>query len=273
MIKDIIVNLSSDVTTNFAVSVASAFQAHIAGISFLYEPVVLPVSDMGGIPMDYIEAQRAENRKRATDAKSRFDESIRRSDLTSESSMIEAELAEAPRIFGRIARSFDLSIVGQAASNESMVDQLIIESALFESGHPVVVVPYIQRTALALNRVMVCWDGSHNAARAVSDAMPFLKKAKNVDVVTITGEKGKNDEIPGADVAGHLARYGLKVELSRVPVSHIPVADVLLSLAADISADFMVMGGYGHTRVREFVLGGATRGILGSMTIPTLLSH
>jgi hypothetical protein len=214
MMKDIVVNLSSETTTNFAVSIASAFEAHLAGVSFLYEPII-PVTDMGGIPVDYIEAQRAENEKVATEAKARF-EKIRRAGLSSESGILSAELAEAPNIFGRIARRFDLSVVSQADPSKNVVDELIIERALFESGRPVVVVPYIQKAALTLNRVMVCWDGSRNAARAVSDAMPFHEKAKTVDVLTIVGEKGKSDELPGADIAQHLARHGLKVELRRV---------------------------------------------------------
>ena len=274
MIKDIIVNLSANATKDFAVSVASTFQAHLAGISFRYEPIVLPVTDMGAmVPVDYIEGQRAENEQRAKGAKGSFDESVRRAGLSSKSRIIDAELAEAPGIFARIARPFDLSIVGQAGQNERMVDQLIIEAALFDSGRPVLVVPYIQKAALTLNRVMVCWDGSRSAARAVADSLPLLAQAKNVDVVTIVGEKGKSDEITGADAAEHLARHELKVELRRIPVGQIDVADTLLSLAADTSADFIVMGGYGHSRLREFVLGGATRGILASMTVPTLLSH
>lgn len=272
MIKDIIVNLSSETTTNYAASIASAFEAHLAGVSFLYAPIIL-VTDMGGIPADYIEAQRAENEKIATEAKARFDETVRRAGLSSESGILNAGLAEAPNIFGRIARRFDLSVVSQASPNKNVTDELIIESALFESGRPVVVVPYIQKAPLTLNRVMVCWDGSRNAARAVSDAMPFLEKAKTVEVVTIVGEKGKSDELPGADIAQHLARHGLKVELRRVSPGDIDVANELLSLAADLSTDFLIMGGYGHSRLREFILGGATRGILASMTVPTLMSH
>ena len=135
------------------------------------------------------------------------------------------------------------------------------------------VVPYIQKTGLTLNRAMVCWDGSRNAARAVSDALPLLAQAENVEVVTIIGEKGKSDELPGADIAQHLARHGLKVELRRVSLGKTDVANNLLSIAADLSADFLVMGGYGRSRLREFILGGATRGILASMTVPTLMSH
>ncbi len=272
MIKDIIVNLSSETTTTFAVSVAGVFEAHLAAVSFNYEPIV-PVTDLGGIPFDYIEAQQVENEKVATDAKAQFDETALRTGLSSESFIVKAEFAEAPNIFGRLARRFDLSVVSQAGRDKHALDELIIESALFDSGRPVLVIPYIQKSALTLNRVMVCWDGSRNAARAVSDAMPFLEKAGTVEVVTIIGEAGKSDELPGADIAQHLARHGLKVELQRQSTGTIDVANQLLSLAADISADLIVMGGYGHSRLREFILGGATRGMLAAMTVPTVMSH
>jgi nucleotide-binding universal stress UspA family protein len=275
MIKDIVVNLSvagSRRATDFAVSVADAFGAHLAGVAFQYEPII-PATDMGGIPVELIEIQRADNEKKAADARAVFDEAARRAGLSSESGIIEASVAGASDVFGRIARRFDLSVVGQAEPAKSTFDELIIEGALFESGRPVLVVPYIQSAGLSLNRAMVCWDGSRNAARAVADAMPFLIKAKMVDVVMIVGEKGKSDEIPGADIAKHLARCGLKVELRRESLGDIDVANNLLSLASDLSADFLVMGGYGHSRLREFVLGGATRGILSSMTLPTLMSH
>jgi len=273
MFKDIIVNLSSERTTEFAVSVASLFQTHVAGVSFLYDPIILPVSRKEGIPIGLIEAQRLENENRATGAKAKFDESVRRAGLSSESCIISSELSEAANVFARMARRFDLAVVGQAGSDKRTVDELIIEAALFKSGRPVLVVPSIQKAKLSLNRVMVCWDGSCNVARAVSDAMPFLAKAKIVNLVTIVGKKGKSDEFAGADMAEHLARHGLNVELRRASAGHIQLADNLLSLAADLSADFMVMGGYGHSRLREFVLGGATRGVLASMTVPTLMSH
>jgi nucleotide-binding universal stress UspA family protein len=119
---------------------------------------------------------------------------------------------------------------------------------------------------------MVCWDGSRSAARAVGDAMPFLVRAKVVEVV-IVGGGVKTDEIAGADIAQHLARHGAKVELKQIVAPDIDAANALLSHAADVSADLMVMGGYGHSRLREFVLGGVTRSILATMTVPTLMSH
>ena len=187
--------------------------------------------------------------------------------------MIEAPVANAANLFGSIARRFDLSVVGQPEPDKPGPDDLIVEAALFESGRPVLVVPYIQRTGLQLDRVMVGWDGSRNAARAVADAMPLLVRAKTTEVVIVTGEPAKSDEIPGADIAHHLARHGAKVEVKQIVAIDTDVANTILSHAADSSADLLVMGGYGHSRLREFILGGATRGILAAMTVPTLMSH
>ncbi len=176
-------------------------------------------------------------------------------------------------LFGRVARRFDLSVVGQREPNKMTPEDLFVEGALFESGRPVIVVPYIQKAGIKLNHVMVCWDGSRAAARALADAMPLLQKAKQVDVVIIANDRGKSDEIPGADIGQHLARHGLEVEVKRLTSPDIDVASTVLSYAADSSTDFIVMGGYGHSRLREFVLGGATRGMIAAMTVPTLMSH
>jgi len=120
---------------------------------------------------------------------------------------------------------------------------------------------------------MVCWDGSRAAARAIADAMPFLERAGRAEVVIVGNERGKQDEIEGADLGQHLARHGIKIDVNRIAGGNIDVADALLSHAADSGADFIVMGGYGHSRLREFVLGGVTHSIFRSMTVPTLMAH
>lgn len=150
---------------------------------------------------------------------------------------------------------------------------MIVEGALFGSGRPVIVVPYIQRKGLKLDRVVVCWDGSRAAARATGDAMPFLTRAKKISVVTVGAAPAKSEDVPGADIAQHLARHGRNVEVQRLVVADIDTTSAILSYVADAGADLIVMGGYGHSRLREFVLGGVTRGILGSMTVPVLMSH
>jgi len=276
MIKDIVVNLSvepsRDIAGPYAISVADAFGAHLAAVAFSYDPII-PPTIMGGVPASFIDEQRAENEKAAKDAVARFDEAARRAGISFESRSMTASVAGGADTFGRIARRFDLSIVGQTEPDKVAPEELIVEGALFDSGRPVLVVPYIQKGGLKLDRVMVCWDGSRNATRAVADAMPLLHKAKAVDVVIVANDKGKDDELPGADIAQHLARYDLAVDLKRIVATDTDIANTLLSHAADTSADFIVMGGYGHSRLREFILGGATHGILASMTVPVLMSH
>jgi len=276
MIKDIVVNLSvapaRDVAGDFAVSIAAAFNAHIAGIAFVYDPIPTLVT-MEGVPSALIESLRNENEAAAQAVLANFDQLTKRNGLSAEARTLAASFVGASDAFASIARRYDLSVVGQAEPNRVAAEEFIAEAALFESGRPVVVVPYIQRAGLKLDRIMVCWDGSRNAARAIADAMPFLLRAKSIDVVVVAGEPGKSDEIAGADIAQHLARHGLNVELRRLLSRDMDVANTLFSHAADSSADFIVMGGYGHSRLREFILGGATRSILTSMTVPTLLSH
>ena len=276
MIKDIVVNLSVgekvSPACDYAISVAAAFDAHLAGIAFLYDPIV-PVSGAGYIPADVIEPQERESEDATRAALDRFSRACSRAGVAAEPLTLSASFAGVGEQFGRIARRFDLSIIGQAEPESSAVEEIIAESALFESGRPVIIVPYIQKAPLKLDNVMVCWDGSRAAARAIADSIPLLAKAGRVEVVIVTNERGKQDEIEGADMGEHLARHGLNVDVKRTALGDIDVADVLLSHAADAGSDFIVMGGYGHSRLREFVLGGVTRSIFRSMTAPVLMSH
>lgn len=244
----------------------------MAGIAFAYEPVI-PGAVMGGIPPEFIEAQRTEADKKAKDAIVRFEAAAKRAGLSAESRVISASMSSAADQFARIGRRFDLVVVGQADPDEGIQDEVVDETALFESGRPVVFVPFVQKGGVKLDRVMVCWDGGRAATRAIADSLPLLRKAKQVEIVMIASKSAKGDEVAGADLGQHLARHGLKVDVKRITSPDIDVASTILSYAADSSADMIVMGGYGHSRLREFILGGATRGILESMTVPVLMSH
>lgn len=276
MIKDLVVNLTvgngRDVAAQFAISIAARFGAHIAAIAFAYDPVITPTI-MDGLSATWLDAQRAENRATAQEAVDRFEAAAKREGLSAEHRIVDANLGLAPTLFGRIARCFDLAVVGQTDPERVLPDDLLIEAVLFESGRPAVVVPYIQREGLKLGHVLVCWDGSHNAARAIADSLPLLGQAKKVQIVTVLSSEGEADELPGADLGEHLARHDLNVEVKRLVAAHLDISNVILSYAADCGADFIVMGGYGHSRLREFVLGGATRGILQAMTVPVLMAH
>ena len=275
MIKDIVVNLglgAHDRAGDFAISVAAAFEAHVLGVAFAYEPII-PGTVMGGIPPEFIESQRDESDKRAKAAVSRFEQAAKRTGISFEGLVISASISGAADKLGRMGRRFDLVVVGQPEREKSMPEEVVDEGVLFDSGRPVIFVPFIQKGGLKLDRVMVCWDGSRTATRAIADSLPFLRKAKQVEVVMVANGRSKSDEIAGADLGQHLARHGLKVEVKRITSPDIDVASTILSYAADSSADMIVMGGYGHSRLREFILGGVTRGLLESMTVPALMSH
>ena len=275
MIKDLIVNLGlgeHDPAGDFAISMAERCEAHVLGLAFAYEPVI-PGAVMGGIPPEFIEAQRAEAHGKAKAAVARFEERARRAGISYEHRILSASLSAAADQLGRLSRRFELVVVGQPEREETVPEEIVDEGALFESGRPVIFVPFIHRAGVKLDRVMVCWDGGRAATRAVADSLPLLKKAKQVEVVIVANGRGKSDEVPGADLGQHLARHGLKVDVKRITSPDIDIASTILSYAADSSADMIVMGGYGHSRLREFVLGGATRGILESMTVPVLMSH
>jgi nucleotide-binding universal stress UspA family protein len=237
----------------------------------VYDPVI-PDGTLGGIPVDVIELQREENSKTAKAAVERFEASAKAAGVSAETRILEASLGSGATLFGSIARRFDLAVVGQAQREHGASEELLIEAALFESGRPLVVVPYIQKNGVRLDRVIVCWDGGRTAARAIADAMPILERAKAVDVV-IVAEERKQEEITGAHMTQHLARHGIRASAKRTARGDISIENVILSYAADAGADFLVMGGYGHSRLREFILGGVTRGILASMTLPVLMSH
>jgi len=276
MFRDIVVNLSvrkgSKAVGDYAVSVAETLGAHLTGVAIAFVPSI-PGASLGYLPIETIEAQQRENEMAAEDAVDHFTAASAKAGVAAERRVLRTGFPAAAEQFSRIARRFDLAIVGQLEPDVNSVEAAIAESTLFDSGRPIVIVPYIQKAPLTLERVMVCWDGSRAAARAIADAMPLLERAGSVQVVIVASERGKYDQIEGADMGLHLARHGVKVEVTRIARGKIDVADALLSHAADCSADFMVMGGYGHSRLREFVLGGVTRSMLHSMVVPTLMSH
>jgi nucleotide-binding universal stress UspA family protein len=277
MIKDIIVHLEHKITRDpardFAISIAETFDSHIAGVAFANTP------DFAGylvmeMPPDIVARMIAESEKVALAAIERFDAAARRSLVSAEHRLLKTIGAPAPVILATLARRFDLSVLMQSEPDGVDNDDMI-EAALFESGRPLVVVPYIQKDGLKLDHVVCCWDGSRAAARAINDAMPLLVKAGAVDLLIVLNEKTSSapNVIRGAEIANHLARHDVKVEIATIPAADIDVTSAILSYVADCSGTLIVMGGYGHTKLREFILGGVTRDVLKSMTVPVFVSH
>ena len=275
MIKDISVSLRTgeqdSPAEKYAISMAAALKAHVAGIAFAYDPVEMMAQ--WGYMAAAVGEQWPDYKEQAAATLDRFSEAADRAAISFERIMVPVDLANVGDRFGGIARRFDLSIVAQPEAEKAAVEKMIVSGAIFDSGRPVVVVPYIQTAPFKLDRVMICWDNSRPAARAIADAMPVLGLARSTEVVTVVEGALNEDEPDRADIGQHLTRHGLSVSINRIVREKIDVASALLSHAADSGADLIVMGAYGHSRLREFILGGVTQSMLRSMTVPVLMSH
>ncbi len=272
--KDLLVHLDVSAkgsnVADFAVSLATEFGAHLTAAGLVVE-IVPPASFMGEFPYDLMVEAAEQARAAAETAFLRLQQAAPAS-IGTELVMIDAVSGQAREEFGRLARHFDLAIVGQGGPEMGSDDELMAQGALFRSGRPVFVVPYIHQGPAKLGKAMVAWDGGLAAARAVADALPLLKRAGRVEVVRIAGKNPPNDELPGFNIARHLARHGVSATLKQRPGAD-DIGAALLSHAADSGADYMVMGGYGHSRFREFIFGGTTKTMFESLTIPAFMAH
>lgn len=192
-------------------------------------------------------------------------------DVTSEY----AELAWAEEAIGRRARYADLTVLGPQLEAGDQLRDKIIAGALFASGKPLLVIPEGARPSLAPKRLVVGWDARIEASRAVRESLTLLRKADTVHVTLVDPEKGedRHGAEPGADIATYLSRHGVKVTVDRLPSENRPIADVLNEHALDVAADMLVMGAYGHSRLRERLFGGVTRTVLDTPKLPTLMAH
>jgi nucleotide-binding universal stress UspA family protein len=173
------------------------------------------------------------------------------------------------------ARTSDLIVMGQPNPDDmqSVLGTGMAGNILMQSGRPVLFLPYAMTPPERFGTVAIAWDGSRQAARAISDAMPFLYGAKEVWVLTVTKESAAQKRLPDVDLGTYLAEHDLDVKIVENSNTGIDPGNWLLSTTADMGADLLVMGAYGHSRVGELILGGVTRTILKTMTLPTIMSH
>jgi len=173
------------------------------------------------------------------------------------------------------ARSTDLVIVGQRDPSEAGFGDALISNVLLSSGRPTLVVPTTGAPATLASRVLIAWDRGREAARAIGDALPLLARAERVCAVAVDEDReaSVDERLSDARLRHWLARHGIAIDVEREPVRDVGVGEWLLSRAADLGSDLLVMGGYAHARMRELVLGGVTRTLLRAMTIPVLMAH
>lgn len=258
-----------------ALALADAHDAHLTGLALAAE-VSLPSYIGGQLPPEVLEIQRSHALERGQAAARRFTKAVETNGRSTDCRLIETLDIDVARVTALHARHSDLVILGQAEpEEESTWMRRTLEEVVLSAGRPALVIPYIGPGKTLGQRIVVAWDAGREAARAVNDALPLLERAKEVTVLTVNPKPGTDGhgEEPGADIALHLARHGVEVEVQQSRGEEIGIGDAMLSRLADRGADLLVMGAYGHSRLREVVLGGATRTILEQMTIPVLMSH
>lgn len=195
-----------------------------------------------------------------------------------QSATVEAQYVDrgtVATLAARFARYADLTLVPTEADGFDAIQSWVMNGALFESGRPVVLLPAGESAFPEVRRVMIAWDASVEAAKAVRDAIPFMKSADAVEVVLIDpvpSYEGHGPE-PGADIAAYLARHGLHPNVHRLPREGMDVGEILRRVAGDLDADLIVMGGFGHSRLRQRIFGGTTTTMMKQAPVPVLMAH
>lgn len=261
--------------TEAALDLAARQDAHLVGLYITLE-FAAPAYLAAQMPSDILERQAAESKKAADKAVARFEEAARRAGVRSEARSARAYPDEVEDLLGLNGRYADLVVLGQHDPDDvRSMGEGAVEHAVLSLGRPLLVVPYVGAAAGFGERPLLLWDASREAAIAVDDALPLLQAAKKVDILSVNPRRGirGHGEEPGADIATVLARHGVKAEARHVVSREISIADTILSSASDLGSDLLVMGAYGHSRLRELVLGGVTRAVLQHLAMPALMSH
>lgn len=255
-----------------AVSLAAVLDTHLAAISC---EVHLEVREslLGNAIIDIpamIAREAARSRHNAQAMLAAFEAAAAKSGIRHETIFEQCATQSEPRLLVDYARLRDLTIMPMRESHE----RWDAEEVIFESGRPTLILPTAPRSRpFRPDAVCVAWDFSRTAARAVSDALPLLERAKNVRVVTVTHEKALDSKRSAEELAKNLARHGIAVVLDKIDAEGKPIGEVLEVYVLSHGIDVLVMGAYGTSRWREFVLGGATRSLLSKPPIPILFSH
>jgi nucleotide-binding universal stress UspA family protein len=257
-----------------AAEIALRDNAHLVGLAMTGVSRYLLDSDTVDQQEPVLLTHISALKKQAEQALEKYEELVRQMGVLSwEKRLVDDEPAGGVSLEARYA---DLVVLGQTDTDEVLPAMMsdFPEYVVMYAGRPVLIVPYAGSFEHIGKKILVAWDGSMEASRAINGALPFLRQAQEVKVVVFNADKQVNvhGEQPGADIALYLARHGVNVDVLQETTDQ-DSGNALLSLAADTFADLLVMGCYAHSRFREVLLGGASRTVLESMTLPVLMAH
>jgi nucleotide-binding universal stress UspA family protein len=260
-------------SAKLAVDLATRIGSHLTGLALAYDPITPAYSMAAPIPTDFMVSAREQAMEDAKKAAAGFEEIARVAALSVETHVSDVLIGDG---FGGVidhAKLSDLVIVGQDNPDQrEPLREVLTEAVMFQAEVPTLLVPHAGPAEFKSDHAVIAWNGGTTAARAVRSAMPLLKMSKKVTVVIVEGGR-KRTEIAGADLATYLARHDLDVTIRTVTRTPSGIGQTIIDFAGDEGADWMVMGAYGHSRLREFILGGTTARILKSMPLPVLMAH
>ncbi len=278
--KDLLVHLDdTDICAErvaAAVALAKREGARLTGIALALESTI---STYIGIdfPSSLTDAQQEIVQKAAKSAVEKFESAAIGAGIEFRSWVVACSASKAPARLAFFARHADLIFVGQPNPNEKgkAFQENLLEAVLLNTGRPVYVVPYIGRYEAKVRKAVIAWDGSKKAVRAVNDAIPMLKARKEVIVLVINPKKrsGEFGGQPGENLVDHLERYGINAKVATVVSPDLSVDTTIQNYISDSGADLLVMGAFGHSRLREKAFGGVTDSILHQMIVPVLMSE
>ena len=278
-IKDIVVHVDGSERAaeriRLASKMAASTDAHVTGIFAIADPYMPALMAGGYVPADIFDQIREDAAEESAKAEQIFKKEVDAAGVHGEWRVEEGAVSS---VVSRHARYADLSVVGKGDYDDPahFPHPELPADLMMTSGRPVLVVPNAGHYGSVGARILVCWNASREATRAVNDAMPFLQAAEKVTVLAVNPHKpsgGDHGDTPSADIALHLARHGVNAEAASTVSAGIEVADTILARASDLGVDMIVSGAYGHSRTREWVFGGVTESLLRNTTVPTLLSH
>ena len=284
-LRDLVVLLDGsardDAKLAVALGLARRYDAHLTGLCPL--ELLLPADmsfALGGYPdlwalPEFAKKIESQARTKAALIEAKFRELLRREGIKGDWLFETGSLIQAVVQRAHVA---DLVVIGQADPDNPppAAARTLVEDLLMTAGRPLLLIPYAGRFDAIGTAVLVGWTPTRESARAVHDALPLFVPSAKVTVLTVesSGPDAETEVLPTADIAEHLARHGLDVSAARTVVTDgLSPADALLDYASDIGADLLVVGGYGHSRTREMIMGGVTRDLLRHMTLPVLMSH
>jgi len=257
-----------------AIPLAARYGAHLIG--FHSEAIPLPyVTPMGFPDTEFIAASEEAGEQRNAEIRALFEERCAREGVSHAWREMKNVSGDSATNALSVGRACDLIVVQQANGDADSALLADVEALLFESGRPVLFVPYAVSIDCSFRKVLVAWNGSQQAARATFDALPFIRDAEETEVLSLDASDNAEQDaaVAGADIAATLARHGARVTFASGFSAGIGAGEAIENRVADTRADLLVMGAYSQSRLKEFFFGGATRTLLQSMPVATLMSR